>query len=66
VWLQRLTAAARQLLERLTLLQASGSADEIAQFLARYAAPPDDRLASPARLDGVAVDIRPIWPEPPT
>lgn len=60
---EKLTAAAARLLERLTLLQASGSADEIARFLGRHAAPPAELLASLATLTDLPVDIRPLWPQ---
>ncbi len=59
----KLFAAARALLERLTLLQASGTPNELAEFLEKYGAPPEELVKRIGTLKDLPVDILPTWPK---
>ncbi len=62
---ERLLGATEQLLQELTLLQATGSDQQLADFLERYGRPPVELENSIARLADLPIDILPTFPLKP-
>jgi hypothetical protein len=58
---EHLESAAKNLLARIIDLQAQGSEEEIAAFLAQYATPPQELISAVESLSDLPIDIQPFF-----